>query len=478
LKRLFDLFDSAGHELYLVGGAVRDMRMGRPYEDLIDLDFATNARPEESKRILKRGGFGVFKLGWAFGTVGTNLHGDEADGYPKQVQITTYRSAESYRMGSRHPDVTFGGSIEEDLGRRDLTINAMAQGPDGALIDLYGGLGDIGERRIKLLGEPDATLRDDPLRLLRVARFMSQLGFTPTRRVRSACHACAPCILDISRERWFQEFERLLLGGFAMDALQFVFDTRILGFILPEVAALVGLHKTSRHHHKDVWAHTKTVVAQAPPQPAARWAAILHDVGKTWTRDYGPGGKVHFLRHEDLGAVMFEGIAHRFRFDNRLRRRVRFLIKNHLRGNLYDGTWTDSAVRRFMKDMGEHLEDLLVFTKADITSANPQRKARNVGLADELSARCEEIAEKDGQQPALPKGVGNSIMERFELQPGRHIGDLRRRLEEAVIREDLPAQADSEVYLEWLEGSGVLEAVLAEYPGVRKRPSGDEGGSP
>ena len=480
MQRLFDLFSRAGHELYLVGGAVRDLHLGRRYEDLVDLDFATSCTPEETTRVLKDGGYSVFKLGWAFGTVGTVLQGAEAEGYPKQVQVTTYRSAETYRPGSRHPEVTFGESLEADLGRRDLTINAMAQGVDGVVVDLHGGRDDLAARRLRLLGEPEATLREDPLRLLRVARFISQLGFEPTRRVRAACHACAPCILDISRERWFQEMDRLLVGGSTVDALQLLYETRVLGFILPEVAALVGLHKTSRHHHKDVWAHTKAVVSQAPLVPAVRWAALLHDIGKPWTRDYGPGGKVHFLRHEDLGAVLFEGVAHRFRFDNRLRRRVRFLIKNHLRGNLYDGTWTDSAVRRFMKDMGEHLEDLLVFTKADITSANPMRRERNVALASELMARCVEVAEKDGQEPALPKGVGNAIMERFGLPPGRHIGDLRRALEEAVIREELPAQAEEEVYLAWLEGRGLVAEAMAasESRGARGRPSGDEGGDP
>ena len=483
MKRLFDLFSAAGRELYLVGGAVRDMVMGRPYELLSDLDFATDCSPERTAKLLKAGGFGVFKLGWAFGTVGTVLHGDEAAGYPKQVQITTYRVEEAYRPGSRHPTVTYGRRIEEDLGRRDLTINAMAQGVDGEIIDLHGGREDIADRRLRLLGDPDETLKEDPLRLLRVARFMSQLGFSPTRRVRAACTTCAPNLLDISRERWFQELDRLLVGGFAPDALQLLQETRILGFILPEVAALVGLHKTSRHHHKDVWVHTKTVVGQAPPSPAVRWAALLHDVGKPWTRTFGPGGKVHFLRHEDLGAMMFEGVASRFRFSKPLRKRVRFLIKNHLRGNLYDGTWTDSAVRRFMKDMGEHLEDLLLFTKADITSANPQRRARNMALADELTARCGQVAELDGQEPALPKGLGHAIMERFELTPGRHVGDLRRRLEEAVINEELPVQGEYDVYLDWLSEHGVVDEVMAAVESKRlaRRPSRDargaEGGS-
>ena len=473
MQRLFDLFANAGHELYLVGGAVRDMVLGMDYRKLDDLDFATDCLPEQTQRILRDGSFGVYKTGWNFGTVGTVLNGEADEGYPKDVQITTYRSGEVYRSGSRHPAVVFGKSIEEDLGRRDLAINSMAQSATGEIIDLHGGRDDIKARRLKVLGEPAVTLREDPLRLLRVARFQSQLGFQPTSLVRAACTEVAPAILDISRERWFDEMSKLLLGGFVADGLQLLLDTRIMGFILPEVAALAGFHETSRHHHKDVWAHTKQVVAQSSPNPAVRWTALLHDVGKVWTREYAPGGKVHFFRHEDLGAVMFEGIAPRFRFSNTLRRRVRFLIKNHLRGNLYDGQWTDSAVRRFRKDIGEHLGDLLDFTKADITSANPQRRATNLRLADELSRRCEEIAEKDGRQPPLPKGIGNAIMERFELRPGRHIGDLRRGMEEAVIQGELPPGAEYDVYLAWLKDSGLLDQ-LGESERAVARPKDSE----
>jgi poly(A) polymerase len=412
---------------------------------------------------------GVFKTGWNFGTVGTVLHGDESSGYPKQVQITTYRSGEAYRPGSRHPDVTFGSSLEDDLGRRDLTVNSLALDADGKVIDLYGGLQDLADRKLRLLGDPEVTLREDPLRMLRVARFISQLGFRPTNRVRQACHKMAACIIDISRERWFQEIDKLLVGGNVEESLQFLQDTRLLGFLMPEVACLVDLHKTSKHHHKDVWEHTKQVVAQSPPRQNVRWAALLHDIGKPWTREYAPRGKVHFFRHEDHGALLFEGVAHRFRFPNQLRKTVRFLIKHHLRGNLYDGQWTDSAVRRFIKDIGEHLEDLIAFTKADITSANRERRTRNLRLAQELERRCAEISAKDGQKPALPKGLGNEIMKRFGLRPGRHIGDIRDRVEEAVIQGELPAQGDFEVYLSWLDAHEEVVTSARESTGRPRR---------
>lgn len=470
MQRLFDIYRSAGRELYLVGGAVRDMQMGHPIEQISDLDFATDCRPEDSARLLKDAGMGIYKTGWAFGTVGTVLHGDEGAGYPKDVQITTYRSGDVYRPGSRHPEVVFGSKLEDDLGRRDLTINSLALDADGKVIDLYGGLADLAERKIRLLGEPESTLREDPLRMLRVARFISQLGFEPTSRVRSACTKVAACIIDISRERWFQEIDKLLLGGHVEEGLQFLQETRLLGFILPEVASMVDMHKTSRFHHKDVWEHTKQVVAQAPLRQTVRWAALLHDIGKPWTREYAPGGKVHFFRHDDHGAILFEGVAHRFRFPNELRKIVRFLIKHHLRGNLYDGRWTDSAIRRFIKDIGDNLEDLLAFTKADITTANKDRRRRNLRLADELGERCHEIAEQDGQDPALPKGLGNAIMKRFELAPGRHVGDIRDRLEEAVIQGELPPQGEFEVYLAWLDTNDEVVNAARESSERSRRP--------
>lgn len=451
MQRLFDLFSRAGHELYLVGGAVRDLHLGRRYEDLVDLDFATSCTPEETTRVLKDGGYSVFKLGWAFGTVGTVLQGAEAEGYPKQVQVTTYRSAETYRPGSRHPEVTFGESLEADLGRRDLTINAMAQGVDGVVVDLHGGRDDLAARRLRLLGEPEATLREDPLRLLRVARFISQLGFEPTRRVRAACHACAPCILDISRERWFQEMDRLLVGGSTVDALQLLYETRVLGFILPEVAALVGLHKTSRHHHKDVWAHTKAVVSQAPLVPAVRWAALLHDIGKVPTRILTPAGKVTFHGHPEVGARMFDRIARRLAFPTELRHDVRFLIYNHLRASQYDSGWTDSAVRRFDREMGDHLPALLDLSRADITSARRHKVEAARAQICELEQRMAALREIDTRVPPLPSGLGNHIIGRFELEPGRIVGRLMATLAQAVADGELEPQQEPQHYLDYLE---------------------------
>ena len=459
MKRLFELFAKAGFELFLVGGAVRDLQMGRSVKDLEDLDFATNASPKIVERLLHGAHMGTYKSGWAFGTVGTVLRGPEEEGYPKDAQITTYRTQETYHPGSRHPEVEFGRTLEDDLRRRDLSINSMAMGPDRQLVDPFGGMDDLRARRLRVVGDPERVLREDPLRVLRVARFLSRFGFRPTERVRRATARVASSILDISRERWFQEMNKLLLGDHVQAALAFLQDTRVLGFILPEVAATVGFDQTSEYHHKDVWHHTLLVTAQTPPRLPVRWAALLHDVGKVWTREFAPGGKVHFFRHEDMGALLVEAVAGRFRFPNTLRTQVRFLVKHHLRANLYDGSWTESAVRRFNREMGEHLPDLLDLSRADVTSANPQRRKRALALVEDLSRRSEEIAEKDSQEPLLPKGLGRLIMDRFGLQPGRRIGDLRDLVEDAILRDELPPDSTPEQMIEHLEGLDIPESL-------------------
>ncbi len=458
MKRLFELFEGAGFELYLVGGAVRDIVMGKPYEELGDLDFATNAEPRVIEALLHRAGLGTYKAGWAFGTVGTILRGPEEEGYPKDVQITTYRSKEVYKPGSRHPDVQFGKTIMDDLSRRDLSINSMAMDSKGEIVDPFGGREDIERRRLRVVGDPERTLREDPLRVLRIARFLSRLGFKPTERLVKATNRTAAGILDISRERWLMEMNKILMGDHVIQALRFLQQTRVLGFVLPEVAATVNFDQSSEFHHKDVWEHTIQVVSQAPKKLTVRWAALLHDTGKVWTREYAPGHKVHFFRHEDMGAMLAEGIAHRFKFPNNLKTKVVFLVKHHLRANQYDGTWTESAVRRFNREMGEHLEELLDLSRADVTSANPSRRRRALAMVEELARRSAEIAEKDGQEPLLPKGLGKLIMARFGLKPGKRIGELRDMVEDAILRGDLPPKSPPEVMVDYLASLDIPEA--------------------
>lgn len=451
MRQLFEAFEKAGKELYLVGGAVRELLMGRPFETLLDLDFATDATPDETIKILKANGFPCYEVGRRFGTIGTVLRADEAEDRVTEVQITTYRTKEVYRKGSRHPEVEFGTSLIADLARRDFSINAIAMDKEGNVIDPYGGRADLKARRLRLVGRPEEIFSEDPLRLLRAARFIATLGFTPDKPLKAAATKMAGAILEVSRERWFMEMNRLLLGEWVDAALQYLLETRLLGFILPEVAATVGFAQTSPYHHKDVWEHTKLVVKQAVPRPAVRWAALLHDIGKVWTRTTDETGAVHFFRHEELGALLFEGIALRFRFDSDLKDRVQFLILHHLRPNLYRPTWTDAAVGRFVREMGPYLEDLLALSRADITSGRPERRAQGLANLDELEKRVADYLQRVGTAPVLPKGIGRVIMERFNLPEGPQVGALKAKLEQAIDEGVLEPGQPAEYYLTYLE---------------------------
>lgn len=450
VQELFEAFDREGRELFLVGGAVRDWALGAAMEELDDLDFCTDARPEETEAILEEYGFSTYELGSEFGTVGCVLHGpDGAEGYPKDCQITTYRSEESYRRGSRHPDVEFGETIEQDLGRRDFSINSMAMDGAGALTDPYDGQSDLDEGLLRVIGDPPETLAEDPLRILRVGRFMSKLGFEPTESLREACRDRAGHLLEISRERWFQEMTKLLCGSHPTRALEFLEEVRALGIMLPEVAALVGLHESSPVHHKDVWAHTLEVLERARPTAPLRWGALLHDIGKPWTRVLGDG-EVTFYRHEQHGAMLFEGIRRRFKFDNDTGDEVAFIIRNHGRAPQYDEEWSDAAVRRFVREMDPYVSSMIDFARADLTTSIDEKRRRALARLDELTDRIEKLEREDDLRPELPSGLGHDLMEAFDLEPSPLVGDLKEHLEEQIIAGQLENRRKAHYYVDRL----------------------------
>lgn len=451
VQALFDAFQACDHELFLVGGAVRDWALGDPIETLDDLDFCTDARPETTREILQNYDFDTYDLGFEFGTVGCVLHGPEdAEGYPKDCQITTYRSDEYYRRGSRHPDVEFGDTIEQDLGRRDFSINSMAMDGEGRLTDPYGGRQDLEDGLLRVIGEPEETLAEDPLRILRVGRFMSKLGFEPVEGLEEACRARAGHLLEISRERWLQEMTKLLCGSHPTEALAFLESVRALGMMLPEVASLVDLHESSPVHHKDVWQHTLQVVEQSPPQPVLRWAALLHDIGKPWTRAIRDGD-VTFYRHERHGAMLFEGIADRFRFDNATADEVQFVIRHHGRAAQYDREWSDAAVRRFVREMDPYVETMLAFARADLTTAIDEKRRRALAQLDELESRIEELERQRELRPDLPTGLGNDLMEAFDLEPSPLVGELKEYLAEEIVAGRLENHREARYYVERLQ---------------------------
>lgn len=448
MERLFEIFGRARKELFLVGGAVRDLVMGASPGELTDLDFATNARPEATAAILRQARLPVFEVGAAFGTVGTVLppHGSPR----RDVQITTYRVKETYRRGSRHPEVVLGPSLLADLARRDFSMNAMALDRAGTLLDPHGGRADIAARRLRVVGDPSDILAEDPLRLLRAARFIARFGLVAHAGLRSASAALAGEILRVSHERWLHEMNKLLVGRWVAEALEHLRETGLLAHILPEVAAIAELDPGAGPRHKDLWAHTVLVVAQAADRLPVRWAALLHDVGKARTRTVDARGQVHFFGHEAVGADMVAPIARRFRFERALREQVRFLVLHHQRPSLYAPEWMEAAIRRFARDAGRHLENLLALSRADITSQRPEVRAEALRRLEELAARIRDLAEREGQGPLLPKGIGRAIMERFGLPEGPAVGRLKVRLEQAVLDGALPRHAHDAVYLDHL----------------------------
>ena len=446
--RLFELFRQAGHDLYLVGGAVRDHLDGTPLAELCDLDFATSALPKESARVLRAGRLPVFTIGSRFGTVGTVV---EDAGLRREIQVTTYRG-EVYANGSRKPHVTFGTDLITDLARRDFSINAMAMDADQSLIDPYGGQEDLKQRRLRTVGEPRMIFREDPLRTLRAARFMATLGMAATPELMAAVRDLAPEILNVSRERWLLEMNKLLLGDQVEAGLAFLARTELLVHLLPAAHAMVEFRADQgRYHHKALWPHTLAVVAQAPPRLAVRWAALLHDAGKVGTRSVDAAGEVHFFGHEAAGAAVVDDAARSFRFDQALHRHVRTLVLMHQRPALYERTWTDGAVRRLMRDAGEELQDLLDLSRADVTSHRPGVREGVLERLAELEARAAELKERDGQGPLVPKNVGHAIMAHYGIRPGPQVGEFRARLEQAVLDGDLPRDAPAEVYLDYLD---------------------------
>jgi poly(A) polymerase len=452
VKRLFEAFDNAGRDLYLVGGAVRDYELGEPVEALDDLDFCTDARPKETAKILRRTPFQVYQLGAEFGTVGAVIEGPKDEGYPKDCQITTYRSDEYYRRGSRHPVVEFGDTIEQDLGRRDFSINSMALDGNGDVFDPYDGKKDLQAGVLRVIGDPLETLAEDPLRILRVGRFMSKLGFEPTDALREAANERAHGILDISAERWFQEMNKLVKGRYVARSLRFMHEIRILGIILPEVDALYGFHETSAVAHRDLWAETLQVLEQTPRDSTLRWASLLGHIGKRWTRVVGDED-VSFPGHRALAAHSADEIARRFRFDNDTAKEVRFLLGVHGHERDYQPDWDDAQVRRYVRRADPYVDNMLAFGRATIIASDDERKQAELAKIDQLERRIEALAEQKTLRPELPSGIGNDVMKALGIKPSPLVGELKDWLEQEIIEDRLESRREPTYYVEYLQKS-------------------------
>lgn len=441
---LGDAFATAGHQLYLVGGIVRDLLLDRPVVDGIvdrragDLDFATSATPEGTRAIAATlPHTSLYDVGERFGTIGVVFPGTPE---PVPVEMTTFRS-ETYEPGSRHPVVAYGSSIEDDLARRDITINAIAVDVrTGELRDPFHGQADLAMGLLRAVGDPDERFAEDPLRLLRVARFVSQLGFAVHAETQDAMARQAPLLTSISPERVLAEMTRLLCGEYADHGLNILLETGLLCVAMPELLPLedAAYGHPGIHREKDLWQHTLRVVAKAPPRSHVRWAALLHDAAKPLTRSVDGSGQVHFFGHELAGATIASRLLGRLNADKATLKAVRRLVELHLRPASYDvATWTDSAVRRLALEADDVLPDLLDLAAADVTSARADKQraaARRVqGLRDHLERLEQDVALAQLQSPL----DGNALMAMFDRPPGRWIADVKDHLRELVIDGDL-----------------------------------------
>jgi poly(A) polymerase len=442
---LASAFKEAGFKLALVGGPVRDAILGRLGNDL---DFTTNANPKDCEKILNKWADSVWDVGAAFGTI-AGKKGEVT------VEITTYRS-ESYKADSRKPVVEFGDNIEADLARRDFTINAMAlelTTEKPTFIDLFNGISDLQNKLIKTPGKPEDSFSDDPLRMMRAARFMSQLDFTVDLAVIAAMKSMAKRLEIISSERIREEFIKTVMGQKPKLGITLLVETGLADIFLPEVPKL-KLEIDEHHHHKDVYEHSLTVLEQAialeerlgGPNLTLRLAALLHDIGKPKTRQLIAGGGVSFHHHEVVGARMCKERLRTLRFDNHLINNVAKLVFLHLRFHGYSsGEWSDSAVRRYVRDAGELLTHLHLLTRADCTTRNKKKADLLAKTYDELEDRIVVLMQQEELNKIRPDLTGEQIMQILNLKPSPAVGKaydflLELRLENGPMGEEKAKQ--------------------------------------
>jgi poly(A) polymerase len=454
LRELGSLFDAAGHQLYLVGGSVRDALLGRLSPDL---DFTTDARPEQVQQITRRWADNLWDTGIDFGTVGVGK-GD------RRLEITTFR-ADTYDQVSRNPEVRYGDRLDGDLVRRDFTANAMAvritaDGP-GEFLDPLGGLAALRERVLDTPSAPSVSFGDDPLRMLRAARFVSQLGFTIAPRVRVAIEEMAPQLGRISAERVSAELDKLLLGHDPVAGIDLLVQAGMGEVVLPEIGGM-QMAIDEHHQHKDVYQHSLTVLRQAialedeGPDLVLRWAALLHDIGKPTTRRHEPDGGVSFHHHEVVGAKMTRKRLRALKYSKQMVEDISQLVYLHLRFHGYgDGKWTDSAVRRYVTDAGPLLPRLHKLVRADCTTRNQRRAARLRANYDQLEARIAELAAQEDLARIRPDLDGNQIMQLLDIPAGPLVGEAWSYLKELRLeRGPLTNEEASAELLAWWRSRG------------------------
>ena len=434
-RPLADRFAADGKQIYLVGGIVRDLLLGdvdlRGDAD-VDIDLTTDARPSDTKRLLSGWADAVWTQGERFGTIGGQKDG-------RRFEITTHR-AEVYVPDSRKPDVVYSDRIEADLSRRDFTINAMALAlPDPELIDPFGGAADLAANVLRTPLSPQESFSDDPLRMMRAARFIAKYGVEPDPALVAAVGEMRDRLEIVSAERVRDELDKLLVVEDPSPGFWFLVDTGLVDQFLPELTAM-RLEQDPIHRHKDVLAHTIAVVAKTRPERIVRLAALLHDVGKPKTRSIGDAG-VSFHHHEVVGARMARDRMRALKYSNSDVEVVSKLVYLHLRFHTYQMGWTDSAVRRFVRDAGPQLSDLIELTRCDCTTRNERKAKMLSGRMDELEARIAELQAAEELDAMRPDIDGQQVMDHLGIGPGREIGQalgflLELRLDEGPLGEE------------------------------------------
>ena len=427
------LFEQAGKRLYLVGGVVRDVLVNVDRHEQ-DLDFTTDALPDQTEAILRPWAEALWTTGKRFGTIGAR-RGERV------LEVTTHR-AEAYAPESRKPEVRFAEAVEADLSRRDFTVNAMAlRLPSPELIDPFGGLGDLAAKRLRTPLSPEESFTDDPLRMLRAARFVAGFGLVPDDELTAAVEKLHGRLSIVSPERIRAELDKLLVVDRPGPGLWFLVQTGLADEFLPELPAL-GLEQDPIHRHKDVLAHTIAVVERTPPDRLLRLAALFHDVGKPRTRRIGPAG-VSFHHHVVVGARMTRERMEALRYSNEDVEAVTRLVELHLRFHGYnegDGGWTDAAVRRYARDAGPLLDRLNQLTRADCTTRNQRKADMLARRMDALERRIDELRQREELATMRPDLDGRQVMEHLGLKPGPAVGRalaflLELRLEEGPLGE-------------------------------------------
>jgi poly(A) polymerase len=453
-QELADLFGAAGHRLYLVGGTVRDALLGRPETDL---DFTTDARPDAVLALVDGWASAVWDTGIAFGTVGLRRRG-------VTMEITTFRS-DAYDRVSRNPVVAYGDTIEEDLERRDFSVNAMAvelTGGRRAFVDPFGGLAALASGVLDTPATPEESFADDPLRMLRAARFVAQLGFTPAPRVVAAMTAMAAELGRITAERVQVELSKLIMGAHPRRGLELLVDTGLAEVVLPEVPAM-RLAIDEHMQHKDVYTHSLVVLEQAiaretdGPDLVLRLAALLHDIGKPDTRRREPDGRVSFHHHEAVGAKLVRKRLRALRYPKVIVDEVSQLVFLHLRFHGYGGgEWTDSAVRRYVTDAGPLLDRLHKLVRSDCTTRNKRRAAALQRTYDDLESRITTLRAQEELDAIRPDLDGNAIMELLGIGPGPLVGRAYKHLLALRMERGPLSREDAEAELRrWAAANGV-----------------------